>query len=167
MLRMLFLVPVLAGVWWLLSGYWVPTILFFGALSVVVSILLTMRLGILDAEGVPFEILGRLAAYLPWLIKEIVLANLNVIRRIITPSLPISPTLVEVPATQRTRLGEVLFANSITLTPGTVSIRVRDGVILVHALAKEGADSLLGGDMDRRVTRVEGSFDPGPDPEAA
>jgi len=158
-IRALVLVPFLAGVWWLLSGYFVPLLLMFGALSVVISILLARRLGVVDPEGVPYEILGRLIPYLPWLIKEIVLANIDVIKRIVNPKLPISPTLVEVPATQKSRLGEVLFANSITLTPGTVSIRVRDDVILVHSIAKEGADALLKGDMDRRVTKVEGSFD--------
>jgi len=78
-------------------------------------------------------------------------SNIDVARRILSPGVPISPKLIEVPASQRTDLGKVIYANSITLTPGTISIRIRDGMILVHALSEEAADELLQGEMDRRV----------------
>jgi multicomponent Na+:H+ antiporter subunit E len=54
-------------------------------------------------------------------------------------------------------VGVATYANSITLTPGTISVDVREGEILVHALTKEGAAGLLSGEMDRRVTRFEGA----------
>ena len=65
-------------------------------------------------------------------------------------------SLFEVTTSQKTDLGRVLYANSITITPGTVSIMVYDDRIMVHAISKEGADSLNQGEMDRRVTRMEG-----------
>ena len=102
------------------------------------------------------HILGHAALYAPWLAWAIVKANMDVTRRILSPSMPISPTLVEVPATQHNQLGQVIFANSITLTPGTVSVDVEDGIITVHALTREAADELATGEMDRRVTRLEG-----------
>ena len=69
---------------------------------------------------------------------------------------PISPTMIRIKATQKTDLGLVTFANSITLTPGTISIEVeQDGQILVHAISRDGADGLTDGDMDRRVTAME------------
>ncbi len=83
---------------------------------------------------------------------QIVIANIDVARRVLSPSLPISPTLIRVKASQSTDLGQAIYANSITLTPGTISIDVEDGEILVHALTREGAQSLLDGEMDRRVT---------------
>lgn len=67
----------------------------------------------------------------------------------------ISPTVVKVRASQATEVGRVIYANSITLTPGTISLELADDTIIVHALTREGAESLKGGDMDRRVTRLE------------
>ncbi|MDC0176463.1 Na+/H+ antiporter subunit E, partial [Planctomycetaceae bacterium] len=66
------------------------------------------------------------------------------------------PKLIEVPSNQKTDLGDVIYANSITLTPGTITIRIRDGVILVHALSEEAAEELLEGEMGRRVRACEG-----------
>ena len=83
-------------------------------------------------------------------------ANVDVARRILTPGRSISPTMLRVRATQRTDLGRVVFANSITLTPGTVSVDVGEDEILVHALSRDGAEELAGGEMDRRVTRMSG-----------
>ena len=104
----------------------------------------------------PFHLLFRLFAYLPWYLLEIVRANVDVARRILHPKLPISPDVFEAPSTQKTELGRVVFANSITLTPGTVSFKVEEGKIHVHAIAREVRDGLLEGEMDRRVTRLEG-----------
>ncbi|MGZ8266334.1 MAG: Na+/H+ antiporter subunit E, partial [Burkholderiales bacterium] len=69
----------------------------------------------------------------------------------------VAPELLRVKPTQRTTVGVVTYANSITLTPGTISLEVGQGMILVHALTAQGAASLLAGDMDRRVTRFEGA----------
>ena len=75
---------------------------------------------------------------------------------ILSPALPISPTMVTVRGTQKTAVGLVTYANSITLTPGTISVDVVDNDITVHALVEAGAEDLKGGGMDRRVTRFEG-----------
>ena len=82
-------------------------------------------------------------------------ANLDVMRRIVSPELPISPTIVRLPCTQHTDLGRVMYANSITLTPGTVSIDLDDEYVTVHALTREGAEALATGEMDTRVTALE------------
>jgi multicomponent Na+:H+ antiporter subunit E len=83
-------------------------------------------------------------------------ANIDVARRVLSPSLPISPKLFTTPASQKTDLGQAIYANSITLTPGTVSVDLDPGEITVHAISREGADDVSGGEMDRRVTEVEG-----------
>ncbi len=94
--------------------------------------------------------------YWRWLAREVVKANLDVARRILSPSLPISPTVFTLKASQRTNLGRVTFANSITLTPGTVSIDLQGDTIEIHALTQEAAKTLQTGEMDRRVTDMEG-----------
>ncbi len=83
-------------------------------------------------------------------------ANIDVMRRVLSPELPIDPVVKWLPASQTTDLGRVIYANSITLTPGTVSTNVEDGRIEVHALSREGMTALEEGDMDARVQGVEG-----------
>jgi multicomponent Na+:H+ antiporter subunit E len=128
-----------------------------GVLSCLLVVLIANRMDVVDHEGHPIHLGLRAIVYWVWLAKEIVKANIDVARRIVHPRLPISPTLVRVKASQKSELGQVIYANSITLTPGTVSVQVSDGTILVHAIAEEMAGDLKAGEMDRRVTGMEGS----------
>jgi len=93
--------------------------------------------------------------YWLWLIKEVIVANIAVARCVWKGADSISPSVIKVKANQKTDLGIVIYANSITLTPGTVSIDLEDNEITVHALTRETAKDLLTGEMDRRVCRVE------------
>lgn len=147
----------LLGVWLLASGHYTALLIGFGVASSAAVVLLAVRMGIVDREGMPVHLLGRGLLYVPWITWEVFKANVDVARRILSPKLDISPRLIEVSTSQRTDLGRVLYANSITLTPGTVSIQVRGDRITVHAIAGEVADSLAAGEMDRRVTRMEGA----------
>ena len=154
------LFSLLMAVWLLNSGHYTVLITSFGVGSCLLVVWLSRRMGIVDAEGVPIHLLTRLPLYLPWIGKEVVKSNLDVARRVLTPGRPdVSPRLFDAPTTQHSDLGRVIYANSITLTPGTVSIRVHGAKITVHAIADEVADDLLEGEMDRRVTRLEGEFE--------
>ena len=110
---------------------------------------------VIDRESFPIHLTYKLLTYWPWLLKEIWLAAVDVTKRVLSPRMPISPTLIDLEATQQSDLGQVIYANSITLTPGTYTIRIHENRILVHALSREGAESLAGGGMDRRVTALE------------
>lgn len=149
-------VIVLFVFWLLLSGYFEVLLLSMGAASAIAVVWLAHRMDVIDHEGHPIHLGWRALIYWPWLLKEIVKSALEVSKIILTPRLPISPTFVRVKATQRTPVGLAIYANSITLTPGTVSVEVAEGEFLVHALTSEGAASLMEGDMDRRVSRFEG-----------
>ncbi len=144
------------AIWLLLSGYFSPLLLSFGAASCVFVVLIAHRMDVVDREGLPLHLGWRLVPYWIWLIVEIIKANVDVAKRILDPALPISPTMVDLQSTQRTDVGKVIYANSITLTPGTVATAVGDNNIQVHALTRDAADSLLEGEMDRRVTALEG-----------
>lgn len=146
---------VVFGLWLLLSGHYVPLILTFGVLSSILIVWIAARLDVIDHESVPLQLKLGYFGYLIWLAKEIIKANIDVARLVLDPELPISPTLVWVPATQRTDVGKVIYANSITLTPGTVSVELEEGKILVHAITREAAEGLESGDMDRRVDAIE------------
>lgn len=145
----------LALVWLGLSGFFEPLLLGLGFLSCVAVVLIALRMDVVDHEGHPIHLGWRILTYWVWLTWEIVKSNVEVARRILHPALPIAPCMIRVKATQDSELGHVIYANSITLTPGTVSIVVEDGTILVHAIAREMADDLETGEMDRRVTAVE------------
>ena len=158
MIRVAVLGLLLFGVWLLWSGHYTPFLLELGAASCLLILLLLHRMNILDDEGQPIHLVWRLPFYLPYLFKEIVLANIDVAKRILNPSLPISPTLFVVKAGQRTELAQVIYANSITLTPGTVTVRLRDGYLVIHSLARDAEDALRSGEMDRAVQKLEGPF---------
>ncbi len=96
----------------------------------------------------------RFIAYLPWLIYQIVLANIDVAKRALSPSMPIDPQVVTFKTMLKSDVARTALANSITLTPGTVTIDIVDDVFYVHAIAKEPADDLLEGAMERRIAHV-------------
>jgi len=114
------------------------------------------RMDVVDREGHPIHLSWRVLPYWLWLTWEIAKTNVEVALIVLNPKMPISPRMVRVRASQKTELGQVIFANSITLTPGTVTVDLVDGGLEVHALTKAAADSLAEGDMDRRVCAVMG-----------
>ena len=149
-------IVVLFAFWLLLSGYLEPFLLAAGLGSAVAVVWLAHRMDVIDHEGHPIHLVWRTLGYWPWLLKEIVTSAWSVSRVILHPRLPISPELVRVKTSQKTSVGTVTYANSITLTPGTISVEVVPGEIVVHALTHAGAEALLEGEMDRRVSRFEG-----------
>lgn len=142
----------LFAVWLLLSGHLEPLMLGLGLVSVLVTVLLIKRMTLIDHESYPLHLSTRMPTFLTFIMKEIIKANIDVIRRIVTlKSTSISPQLIEVKAPLKTDLGRVIYANSITLTPGTVSVKLGDDKILVHALTKQAADDLATGKMAKSI----------------
>lgn len=145
----------LAVVWQMWSGHTEPLIVKFGIASVLLVVWLSARMDAVDGTREPFSLGLRVFSYIPWLLLEIVKSNVHVARVILSPGLPINPQLVRVQGSQRSELGQVVYANSITLTPGTVTCDIRDGSFLVHALTDETAAGLIEGTMDRRCAALE------------
>ena len=147
---------VLAILWLLLSGHYTALLLTLGLASVILVVYIALRMEVVDREGHPVHLKPRATlGYWMWLLKEIILSNIDVCKRILSPSLPISPTRMSIRCSQTTDLGRVIFANSITLTPGTVSMSVDNDYIDVHALTVHGAEQLADGEMDRRICALE------------
>ena len=143
--------------WLSLSGHYTPFLIGAGIACTLLCAMAAIRMRTLDKEGHPIELFGRAVTYVPWLLKEIVKAGWAVTKVIVHPKLPISPTMTVVRATQRTTVGVATYANSITLTPGTITVGVNGNDLVVHALEKGGALDLEGGAMDRRVSQYEGT----------
>ncbi|NNE57570.1 MAG: Na+/H+ antiporter subunit E [Hellea sp.] len=127
--------------WFSLSGYFDhPLLLVLGAISVLLVLGLCQRMKILDEETAPYLNLPKTLTYFVWLFKEIVKANVHVMRAVLSPGLEVSPKMVKIKSSPATEIGKTMFANSITLTPGTVSVEMSEKEILVHALLTEMSD---------------------------
>lgn len=145
----------LFGFWILLSGHFEPLLLVLGSLSCIGVVGLASRMYAIDHESHPIHLSTKIPQYWLWLAWEVIKSNIAVVKLVWHPAMPISPTVVRVKASQLTDLGKIVFANSITLTPGTVSLDVGTDEIEVHALTEEIAQDLQSGVMDRRVTEME------------
>ncbi len=155
-MRTLSLAIAIFSFWLALSGHYTPFLLTIGFLSVLAVVYIASRMGLIDTEGQPVQLVPAALTYFPWLIVEILKSAWSVTKAIISPSLPISPTMTIVRASQRTTAGLATYANSITLTPGTITVAVQGDRFTVHAIESAGADDLEAGGMDRRVRQFEG-----------
>jgi len=142
--------------WLALSGHYTPWLVSMGVASTVAVVLAARRMGVADKEGHPIELARGAVTYFPWLVVEIAKSAWGVARIVLNPSLPISPAMTVVKASQRSAAATVAYANSITLTPGTITVGVSGNELTVHALTIDGARDLEAGGMDRRVLRMEG-----------
>ena len=149
---------VLFAAWLLMSGHYTLLLIGLGIASCALVTWLADRIGGTDEEGLPLHMMSRLPAYLVWLIKEIVVSNIATGRLILGGR--VRPVMFTTRVTQASAGGLVTYANSITLTPGTVTIEVEDADgdnprFLVHALNASFAADVESGEMDRRVTALE------------
>jgi multicomponent Na+:H+ antiporter subunit E len=152
--RAAILAVMLAAAWLLWSGLYKPLLLALGAFSCALVVYASLRMRLFDYSVFTPRFGWRLLRYWGWLGKEIVKSSLQVSRAVLSPGLPISPTVAELDAESRHPVDVATLGNCITLTPGTLTIRIRDGKLLVHALTREGAEDVVGGEMNRRVARL-------------
>jgi len=145
----------LATFWLLISDYNTILILSLGVASIALVLYIAHRMDVVDHESQPLHLTIKLPGFYAWLIKEIICANILVVKHIWLGNKTISPTLATLKANQKTDIGKVIYANSITLTPGTVSVALEGDQIRVHALLRESIKELEAGEMDRRVTELE------------
>ncbi len=145
------LATLLFCLWLGLSGHLQGLLLFLGALSTALVVSITQRMDRVDGERHAAHVPLRLLRFWIYLIGQVIAANFHVIRCIIMPGKTISPQLFTVPLPQQSDLGQVIYANSITLTPGTLSLRLSSDCILVHALTRKAANKLQRGNMARIV----------------
>ena len=142
-------------IWLLLSGHYDPLLLTLGVLSCITCLYVTWKAKFIDEEGLPLHLLIRLPIYTVWLFKEIIKANIDTAKIIILNN-P-DPQNFRVKSSQKTESGKVTYANSITLTPGTVTTELDGDVLEVHALSSDMADDVKSGVMDKKVSWLEGN----------
>lgn len=126
----------------------------FGLASLILTIWIAHRMDVIDHESHPFHLTLLLPKFWLLLYWEVIKANIDVVLRVLGFR-PISPTVVRIPVPHITDLGKVIYANSITMTPGTASIDVSHDEIVVHALSEEGAEDLKQGYLASIVPDIE------------
>ena len=139
-----------------MSGLFKPLLLTLGGLSVFTVLWILARMDAVDGDRVALRLRAfQTIRYFVWLTIEIAKANLQVTRVVLSRDMAIRQHMFRVPSTQKSDLGQVIFANSITLTPGTISVETEQSEILVHALCYSDTDMEALAEMDRQVSRIE------------
>lgn len=142
--------------WLALSGIYTAFSASLGVASALICTYAASRIRVVDAEGHPIGLLLRTPLYYPWLLKEIFVDGWSMARVILSPKLPISPTMTTIRARQKTAAGIATFANSVILTPGSVVAKVSGNELTIHALERSTAIKLEQGKMNEQVRRFEG-----------
>lgn len=159
MRNVLFLSLTLAGLWLAISGVYKPVLFFLGACSVVLVVWVALRMKIVGDEHNPLVFSWRLPVFWLWALGQIIQANLHVTRLVFSPE-KISPRIVSVPVPHESSLGKVVYGNTCTLTPGTVTIGLDRNKLVAHALDQQSAESLVSGRLADKVRWLEGSQEP-------
>ena len=154
LLRRVTLLAWLAAAWLLWSGIYKPLLIGLGAFSCLLTLWLVRRMGYFEREFYALQFSLKLLRYWIWLAREIVRSSLEVARIVLDPKLPITPRVIDLKADNTHYFEQVVLGNSITLTPGTLTLDVHEGVIKVHSLTEGGARDLVGGNMKNRVNHL-------------
>ncbi|OFE11830.1 hypothetical protein PHACT_00600 [Pseudohongiella acticola] len=141
----------LALLWWVLSGYTKPLLISLGIVSVLFTAFVAHRMNVVDDESHPLHLSLKLIRYWLYLLWQIVLSNVKMVQIILSPRPDIDPRIINVQINQRSQLGKVVLGNSITLTPGTVTLQVEGSMMEVHALNAASAEDVEQGTFDERV----------------
>ena len=150
------LIICLALLWLMLSGHYTPLLLLLGLLSVLAVTIISSRMKLITYDQPILQLYFiRFIPYGFWLLIQVIKSNIDVCRRILNPKLPISPRLISLKSSQSSSFARMVYANSITLTPGTISIDLDGSNIEVHSLSLEGAEGLKTGKMDKKITDSE------------
>ncbi len=141
----------LALLWWVLSGYTKPLLISLGIVSVLFVAFVAHRMDVVDEESHPLHLSLKLIRYWLYLLGQIVISNVKMVLIILSPRPDINPRIITVRTAQRSELGKVVLGNSVTLTPGTVTLQVEGDMIEVHALNDDSAKDVEQGTFDQRV----------------
>jgi multicomponent Na+:H+ antiporter subunit E len=141
--------------WMLLSGKFDAFHLTLGAICSILPAYLFHDLLFANVRvGDMRVVTARFIAYIPWLLQQILLANIHVASLVLRRRMPIDPQVVKFKTKLETDISSVVLANSITLTPGTITMDIKDGVFYVHAVSHKVAEELNAGEMEDRVAHI-------------
>lgn len=158
----------LLGLWLLLSGHYDVFHISMGVFSALIVVLLHVRLRkyyffeeeLAEAKARMKDVFtvrlryGRVLFYVPWLIWQIVVASLQVAAVVLNPKMPIDPALLRFKTKFPNTSARVILANSITLTPGTITVQIKDDEFLVHALMDVSSSGIMDDSLPGEVAKL-------------
>ena len=145
-----------SSIWIAFSGHFDLLLLSFGVLSVLIVLYTLRRMRIIDETPIKFQVKGfKLMTYCFWLIKEILKSNITVTKTILSPKIKVKQNMFDVPLSPKSEAAQVIFANSITLTPGTITVETEKNSLLVHALNFSDSTEDEIAEMGSRIYRCE------------
>lgn len=154
--RSISIIVILFALWLLMSGIYKPIVVGLGLISTLLVLFIVKRMDREDGDQVQISLSPfKFIKYMIWLMVEIARANWTVTKAILARDMKIRQHLFRVPISQKTDLAQVIFANSITLTPGTITVETEGDHFLVHAVCYNESDPEAIADMDARVTACE------------
>ena len=142
---------ILSAFWLVLSGFIKPLLLSFGVASVALVVFLIHRMNDNDSEEQKLALNLSFIKYIVWLTGQIVLSSVQVTKLVWGKNAELSPATAKLPIDKIPKRSRVLYANSITLTPGTLSIDLDDEHVTVHALHKSSIKELRHGEMTEQI----------------
>lgn len=140
--------------WLLNSGLFKPLIFMMGAASIMLVLFIASRMKVIDEESQPLHLTKKIPAYYLWLLKELVVSNIQVVATIWRGGEKLQPAMATIPMKRMSDMGKVIYANSISLTPGTVTTEVTDDFITIHALDKSSIAAISSGELEERVRKL-------------
>ena len=145
--------------WILLSGEFTFILITSGVVASLITAYLSHDIFIGKADlktetGRVFKFI----VYIPWLLWEIILANVEIAYLVLSPKPLVDPQIVRFKNDLKTDLGIVTLAHSITLTPGTVTVEANKEEFIIHAIWQKSAEGIIGGEMQRKVKKIEGEL---------
>ena len=155
MAPLLGLIVSLVVFWLALSGHYVFLTLSLGTISCIGVILIAKRMGITTHQGVPIHRIPlKIVPYWIWLAVEIIKSSWTVGRTILSRDLNLSVEVDQLPVNGMSDFQKVLYANSITLTPGTLTLEVTEDTVEVHTIRSDMLESLREGTMSKKIRAI-------------
>ncbi len=149
----LFLFVILMVTWMLLTPLHSQEII-AGVIASILIVLLTLKMEPVlgDIRLTPKSLLYSLL-YIFVFVRELIISNLDVARRVLSPSLPMNPGIVKVRTKLKSKIGKVVLANSITLTPGTLTADVKGENLYIHWI------DITAEDIDGATVKIVNKFE--------
>ena len=145
-----------SSIWIAFSGHFDFLLLSFGIISVSIVLYTLRRMRIIDKTPVKFQMnVFKLVTYCFWLIGELFKSNITVTKTILSPKIKVKQNMFDVPLFPKSEAAQVIFANSITLTPGTITVETEKNSLLVHSLNFSDSTEDEIAEMGSRIYRCE------------
>ncbi len=152
-IKSIFLFLIFFVLWLSLSGHYNTLLIAFGLISSLLCVWLTIKIGLLNNKNINLSFIVKLPIYWVWLFIEILKSNISTAKIILNGKW--TPEVFYVKSSAKSDVGMANYANSITLTPGTVTVSITGDNFLIHALSSEIGEDLRSGEMDKRVNNLE------------